>query len=668
VSDLLEKIVSAKEKIGDEAAITIANYLKLENFNEQKLKGSCPFGHSDSTPSFIWNKKDQCYTCFSCGRRYSILDMYTEIEGSYFNGLKRLFKETGIQLDNSLTKVTKKDYLENYHFPHEEKDDDMSKVLSYLNKRGISENTIRNAGLRQDEWGNICFESHDVDGTLLCCKYRKSSKVKKGEPKMWYQKNASCCPILYNIDKVDVTKPLVIVEGEIDTLSCIEAGFTNVVSIPHGASDTSWIEFNYDFLENFNDIILWFDNDSAGSNGLNNTVKRIGEYRCKIVKPECADEDSVEKYFQQFNSDASIRKTDANNILLACGKERIIQLINTAEEIPVRNIMYLMDAKAKSIEEMEKFPTLIKGLDDMLYGNIFPCFTVYSGSAGSGKSSLTGISTVISALENNEKIFIFSGELSEGQLADWILSPLAGYNHIMEFRNEMYDRPFYRITDQAEARIRDYYRKNILLYTGEDSLETSSEDILSTMEIAYRKFGCRVFLIDNLMSISLEGVTTDGKWESQKKFIIKLANFATKYDANVNLVAHPRKPSGGNNQSSSGASIYDISGASEIGNLCHRMLWISRIKDDNLPNDIGKVKIESVKDRPTQSGGQYCEAFYDKKTRRIYTNNTEKYRTYKWEQDDSTKNLKSNYPKFVTDRLICNNTNDSETEPDCDQF
>ena len=661
MSDLLEKIIEAKEIKGDEAAIEIAKYLNIENFDEVKLKGSCPFGHSDSTPSFIWDKKDKAFTCFSCSRRYSILDMYTEMEGSYIKGVERLLNEVGIPFNTKKSKITKEEHLQNYIFPREETNENKDKVIEYLGKRGISEKTIEYAGIKQDKHGNIVFEAHDIDGTLLSVKYRKSGRVRKGEPKMWYQKDSSNCPILYNVDKIDITKPLVVVEGHLDFLSVVESGFTNVVSIPNGAADTSWIEFNYEFLENFNEIILWFDNDGAGQNGLKNTIKRLGEYRCKVVKPSSDDENAVEAYYKQFSTKSTIRKTDANNILLACGKDRILQLINTAEELPVKNISYLMDEKATPVSELEKFPTGIKGIDDIVYGNIFPCLTIFSGYAGAGKSSLANISTIISAIENGEKVFIFSGELTGGQLSSWILSPLAGYNHIMKFSSAEYDKPFYNTTDQAESKIREFYRKNILIYNGEDSLETSSTDILNTMEVAYRKFGCRVFLIDNLMSISLEGDSADSKWESQKKFIIRLANFTNRYDVNVNLVAHPRKPSGG--QTSSSTSVYDIAGSSDLGNICHRMFWVSRVKEEGLPDDIGKVKIEVVKDRPTQGGGQFCEAYYDKKTRRIYTNEAEKNKVYKWERE-----LKQpiNYPKFVTDRLICNLPDSNIVE--CDQF
>lgn len=262
-------------------------------------------------------------------------------------------------------------------------------------------------------------------------------------------------------------------------------------------------------------------------------------------------------------------------------------------------------------------------------------------------------------------MFIYSGELSSSQLSDWILSPLAGYNHIMEFYSEKFDRPFYSITDKAEAEIRRFYRENILIYNSDDALETNAEDLISTMTMVYRKYGVRVFLIDNLMSLSLDGEDADSKWEAQKKFIIKLANFTNNYGVNVNLVAHPRKPSGGQNNGSNSASVYDISGASEISNLSHRMLWISRIKDDTLPPDIGKVKIEIVKDRPTQSAGMSCEAFYDKKTRRIYTNDEEKYRKYSWELNLEEEHKPIQYNAYVEQRLICNKKQEDTL---CDQF
>ena len=117
---------------------------------------------------------------------------------------------------------------------------------------------------------------------------------------MFWQKDADTCPLLYNMDKVDVSKPLCIVEGYFDCLAVIEAGYTNVVSINGGANDDNWIKFNYEWLENFKDIILWFDNDEAGEDGLHKVVTRLGEYRVRIVQTIEEDEDAVEHIISLF--------------------------------------------------------------------------------------------------------------------------------------------------------------------------------------------------------------------------------------------------------------------------------------------------------------------------------------------------------------------------------
>ena len=41
--------------------------------------------------------------------------------------------------------------------------------------------------------------------------------------------------MLYNIDNIDKSQPLIFVEGEIDALTLLECGITNCVSVPTGA-------------------------------------------------------------------------------------------------------------------------------------------------------------------------------------------------------------------------------------------------------------------------------------------------------------------------------------------------------------------------------------------------------------------------------------------------
>ena len=68
MSDILDKIIEAKEKMGDNAIEKIVKHYNLENYNPERKSASCPF-HTDKTPSLIWNDKDQAFKCFSCSRR-----------------------------------------------------------------------------------------------------------------------------------------------------------------------------------------------------------------------------------------------------------------------------------------------------------------------------------------------------------------------------------------------------------------------------------------------------------------------------------------------------------------------------------------------------------------------------------------------------------------------
>ena len=289
----IDLVHEAVKEIGDDAIPIIEQHLDIHFENN---KCCCPFHHED-TPSFIWNPKTRTAHCFGCNRNYSILNVLTDQKGSYKEALNELFRMAHMDINTYGYKPFndgRTDWFANYIYPHAEKEPTEEHVIKYLEKRGVNKDTIDYAEIKEDKYGNIAFEYRDLDNELLCVKYRPSRAIHKGETKMWFQKDASSVPMLWNIKKLDYTQPLLIQEGECDVLSSIESGYTNACSVPNGAGSISWIEFNYDFLQNFQKIILWFDNDRAGKEGLEKILPRLGEYRCRIVKPSPQDEQMVE--------------------------------------------------------------------------------------------------------------------------------------------------------------------------------------------------------------------------------------------------------------------------------------------------------------------------------------------------------------------------------------
>lgn len=622
MSDILDKIIEAKEKMGDNAIEKIVKHYNLENYNPERKSASCPF-HTDKTPSLIWNDKDKAFKCFSCSRRISILDMYIDTEGSYSKAVKRLCNETGVNIDIKSIERNKDDYFVNYKYPKPEQNKTRDIVDQYCAKRGISKETLDYMGVKQDPHGNVTFEFHDLDGELVCKKYRLSKTPKNGMPKMWWDKDSDKCPVLYNIDKVDITKPVVITEGMFDTLSVFESGYTNVVSIPGGAEDSNWIDFNYEFLENIENFILWFDNDKAGQDGLKKVVSRLGEYRCKIVKPSKEDEDAVEKYYKTFNESLSVRKTDANNILLALGKDRVLSLINSAEEIPVENVVDLMTAEEFDIEKIGYIPTGITELDKQLYGFIDGSLNIWTAFSGVGKTTLISQCCVLEAIDKGENVFWFNAESTTAQMLNWILSQAAGRQHMVEYkRNDGFS--YYKPTPQAIEEIKKYYMNKIFVY--DNLLLSSAKDVLDKMKYMYKKKGTKVFVLDNWLCLNFRGVSDAEITGIQVDFMNELIHFAKKNGLEIHLVAHPRKP-----QANMPLTEYDILGSSNIVNMADRIYGLEKVWDDDLKNAGFDRQFTIFKDRILGVKGQRIGLKYDRVTRRLYSATDDKYKRYSWD-------------------------------------
>ena len=384
--EILDIIKEAKQVYGDKAKEVIVNEWPLEAY-DGKNKARSPF-NSDTTASCMWNQKELCWKDFSSGRVIGILDLFQHKYGdTYKEAIVRLCEETGVTLpdDGNWTGYNKGELLpKNYRYPYitEQSFNNRKDVEEYLGKRGLSIATLDHFGIKEDEHKNIVFEFFDADNMLLSVKLRPSHRIKPPEPKMFWQNGSDNCPLLFNVNRVNFEQPLVITEGNIDAMSVFEAGYYNVVSIPGGVQDTKWIEFNYKFLENFSQFIVWTDNDEAGQQGRQKIVKRLGEYNCKIVTPTDDVLDVIESYYQQYDANSHIRKADANNVLIACGGGMILNLLKTAKEIENPKVKRLMDYDEQQLQDLPRISTGFKAIDRVMYGNFENSLTVLTGKAG----------------------------------------------------------------------------------------------------------------------------------------------------------------------------------------------------------------------------------------------------------------------------------------------
>jgi len=566
--------------------------------NGQVMAKRCPFcggGQNNDYETFAIGLNNGLWNCLrgSCKKK----------KGN-FKDLCNYFGETHYEVDNyaqmARMATTKKVYVKpEQNDLHEITEE----IITYFGTRKISEQTLKDWKIASDDKGNIVFPFYR-DNILTYVKYRKPKKHMKDDksPKEWQMSNTE--PILFGMDMVSFNKPLVICEGEIDALSLYEAGVTNVVSVPCGCNNMEWVNNCYDWVDQFNQIILFGDSDEPGLEMISVLSKRLGEDRC-MIPSEYPELIYNGKDYNQICK-------DANEILMCYGPEGLKAIVDACEPAPVKGILDLSAIPYIDPTTIPRIMTKIPALDHAIGGFAEGGITVISGNAGEGKSTITG-SFLLNAVEQGYKVCAYSGELTSQQFLDWIMHQATESKYIGYKFDQRSGKNVTFVSDQIQRRIKDWLSGKFFLYDNNNIMETNQgESVIKMFEICARRYGCKLFLADNLMCMT---VSPEEENRAQAKISAQLKAFAAKYKVHVILVAHPRKRKPGETFQNQ-----DISGSSAIGNLADTVLNIER------PNiRVAKNRSFGIKD--------YILCNFDPCNRRIFQANTGDRMVYSWDHN-----------------------------------
>lgn len=622
-----ERIRKAKEKLGEKNADIIAEVLQLANYDEHNHKSLCPF-HVEDTPSFIYNPKAYNYHCFgACGRNYDIIDAYMLSGMTYMQAVQKLFEVADVKYSFGEVGVQTQHL---YKYPQPKYASNKEQVYDYWAKRGISKTTIDYLDIQQDERGNTLFQYYDTNDVLTVCKVRPSRKVPHGECKVWYLKDEhgnpyDSMPILYNMNKINVDSPLLICSGEGDCAAAIEAGWTNAVSICGGDQNTRWVNECWDWLEQFNEIIICPDNDESGNKYCKQIIPRLGSWRCKIaVVPEWYEVDGVRK--------AHVK--DINDCLYYMGKDCVLNIITHAQDSPIQSVKDLSDVEDVDLDDIDGIYTGIDGIDRELMKIFYGTLTVVSGMPGSGKTSFL-YQLICNALDQDINSWLYSKELPDWMTKNWFNFIFGGRRHIKEYVNSK-GAKYYKVTPDAKKKIDDHYRGKWFVYR--DDYGNTLDELIESMTDVVRKCGVKFLILDNMMTIDI-GANDKNELLKQTETINRLIQFSMKYNVATILVAHPRKL-----LNTSELGMYDISGTANIANLAHRTIGLRRIspkEKQGEPNKSGKgfkvppckydVMFSVIKDRIRGRANFTYGLYYDTHSRRFFSNPEEFAHNYKWD-------------------------------------
>lgn len=611
--DLIEK---AKDILGNDNATIMSELFELDDFDENNLRSCCPY-HNEKTASFIYNPKNKTFHCFGCSKTVDIIDVLMEKGSTFLEAVKYLFDKAGISYSFGEQDVkTKRDY----RYPYEEPINEKKNVLAYWNKRGISKRVIDYLDIREDSHGNGVFNYYDTNDVLTMVKYRPARTISKtsGNPKVWCQSGADTSPLLFNMNRVNTSKPLLICEGETDCASAIEAGYLNTVSVPLGASNLHWMEENWEWLDEFDSIIIWADNDVAGQKMRKDCIYRLGTWRTKYIE--------TPQYFEKLDG-KRIPLKDINDCLQIGGKEFVLKLISDAKDVPVKSVVDYSDIEEIDISQMDGVTTGIKPLDDELLKIFYGTLTILSGRPGSGKTSIID-QTIARTIDEGNPVFLFSKEMPERMSANWFNTIIAGRRN-MEERTTRDGRKYHVVPIQTQQKMQSFYRNKLLIY--KDNEPNDFDSVKQSAEECVRKYGAKLIVLDNLMMLDLK-CSDDDKNTAQTNLINDLIKFASKFNVAVVLIAHPRKTA----DSNSDIEMYDIAGTSNIINLAMRSIGLRRTSKKEKEDPSSKwgkydVVLTIIKDRLLGKADFQMGLWYDLTSRRFYTDYDEYDAQFAWD-------------------------------------
>lgn len=332
----------------------IGEHIELKKAG-RNFKANCPF-HGEKTPSFIVSPELQRYKCFGCGESGDVYTFLEKFEGlEFYDALKLLADRTGVKLtQKNASHTSEKNKISNIlektnkYYQYMLQKSDVGKIarLYLVKERGLSVDTIKEFKIgfspNEDKYfrsfyakakinpkdlelagvsynrgssavdrfrGRVIFPLFNHRGEVIGFAGRilpqydtgKIGKYINSPETALYHKSSALYGLELAKQNIRENNMAIVVEGELDMISCYQAGFKNVVAIKGSAFTLEQVKILLRFCDR---VTLALDADLAGDaaarrgikiatdEGLEVKVADLGSYK----DPDEAVKDSPEKF------------------------------------------------------------------------------------------------------------------------------------------------------------------------------------------------------------------------------------------------------------------------------------------------------------------------------------------------------------------------------------
>ena len=461
--------------------------------------------------------------------------------------------------------------------------------------RNLSENTCKKYGVsvKTDSMGTITnhyYPYHDKQGSKIATKTRYTKSKEFSVQGNTHQAG------LFGEHLFSKNKFIIITEGEIDCLSAYQMFYTGkyetpVVSIKHGvASAVKDIKNSLEWLEQFQNILINFDNDEQGKEGALKVAELFSPGKCKIMHlpqefkdaSDCLVKNKIQIYTQAF---WNAKRFAPDGIINA----------NTLFD----------DIIKPSVQSFVQYP--FEGLNKMTYGLRASELVTFTSGSGLGKTQV--IRELVHHLlkQTKDNLGLLMLEENPVVTSKGIMSIEANQRlHLpdVHISKEEWQKHFDATTGSGRVFLFDHFGSNTI------------DNIISRVRYLAKGLDCKYIIIDHV-SIIVSDQSHGDERKALDEIMTRLRTLVQETGIAMIVVSHLRRPDGKGHEEGAATSLSQLRGSASIGQLSDMVIGLERDAQHDDPEIRHTTKVRVLKNRFSGITGPCCDLKYDMDTGRL---------------------------------------------------
>ena len=460
--------------------------------------------------------------------------------------------------------------------------------------RKIKKETARKYNTQVMQSGNMIthhiYQYFDKDGNHIANKIREVQGKK-----FWSEGNLAASGLFGEHIFGRPGKYITVCEGEIDAMSAYEMLGSKwpVVSIKNGAASAlENCRKSFEYLNQFESVVLCFDNDKPGKEAALKVAELFDPNKCKIIELDLKD---------------------ANEYLKTNQRKKFSDDWWDARTFTPAGIVNLADLGTSLYDEKYCETVLYpwQGLNDKTYGMRTGELVTFTSGAGMGKSSIIRELMHHIMRVSKDNIGVLAMEESIRNTAFNLMSVEADARlYIKEIRDKF-----------TREQLTDWQDKTIgtgRFFAFDHFGSISNDEILGRVRYMASGLGCKWVILDHL-SILVSGQEDNG--DERKSIDILMTKLRSLVEATgicLLLVSHLRRPAGDRgHEDGREVSLSHLRGSASIAHLSDSVIALERNQQAEDEVEANTTMLRILKNRYTGDTGICTHLHYDKETGRM---------------------------------------------------